>query len=96
LPGIGIQAVQVSGAIRDNVIRGPNVGIMLADGTGAEISGNVIDATGTALEVHQGVLPTLSGNELCGGNAIMAVMRGAKPLDLAGNDLCDAPLVFGE
>jgi hypothetical protein len=95
-PGIGIQAVALTGTIRDNVIRGPNVGIQLIDGASPEISGNTIDASGTAFEVNEGVSPTVIGNELCGGNAIMAVMRGAEPLDLSDNELCDAPLVFGE
>jgi nitrous oxidase accessory protein NosD len=96
LPGIGIQAARVGGTIRDNVIRGPNIGIQIVDGASPEISGNVVDASGTALEVHEGVSPALSGNELCGDNAIMALMRGAEPLDLSGNDLCDVPLVFGQ
>ena len=95
-PGIGIQAARLSGTIRDNEIRGPNVGIQLIDGASPEISGNVIEASGTALEVHEGVSPTVSANEICGDNAIMAVMRGAEPLDLSGNDLCDAALVYGE
>lgn len=96
LPGIGILAARVSGTIRNNVVRGPNIGIQIVDGASAEISGNIVDASGTALEVHEGVSPTFSGNELCGDNAIMALMRGAEPPDLSGNDLCDAPLVFGQ
>jgi nitrous oxidase accessory protein NosD len=96
LPGIAIQAARVGGTIRDNEIRGANIGIQLVDGASPEIVGNTIDARGTALEVHEGISPTVTDNELCGDNAIMAVMRGAEPLDLAGNDLCDAPLVFGE
>ena len=95
-PGIGIQAARVGGTIRDNVIRGTNVGIQLMDGASPEISGNTIDADGAAFEVHGGISPTVTDNELCGDNAIMAVMRGAEPLDLSDNELCDAPLVFGE
>ena len=37
-----------------------------------------------------------TANELCGQNAIMAVMRGGMPLNLSGNTLCDAPLIFGD
>ncbi|MGD8684054.1 MAG: right-handed parallel beta-helix repeat-containing protein [Chloroflexota bacterium] len=96
LPGIGIQAIGLTGTIRDNVIRGPNVGIQLIDGASPEITGNVIDASGTAFEVHEGVSPTVRDNEICGENAIMAVMRGAEPLDLSDNEVCDAPLVYGE
>jgi hypothetical protein len=72
------------------------VGILL-DETTAEISGNRIDTNGVALEVHAGTDPTLRGNELCGDNAIMAVTRGAMPLDLSGNELCEGvPLIFGD
>ena len=95
-PGIAIQALCLSGAIRDNEIQGANVGIQLLERAAPEIIGNVIDTSGVALEVHEGVEPTLSGNELCGQNAIMAVMRGGMPLNLSGNTLCDAPLIFGD
>ena len=61
LPGIAIQAARVAGTIRDNVIRGANVGIQIVDGASPEISGNVIDASGTALEVHEGVSPMRHG-----------------------------------
>ena len=67
----------------------------LIDRAAPEIIGNVIDTDGVALEVHEGVQPTLRANELCGANAIMAVMRGGMPLDLSDDTLCDeAPLVF--
>ena len=94
-PGIAIQSVCLSGTIRNNEIYGADIGIQLIDRTSAEIVGNIIDTDGVALEVHEGVEPTLTGNELCGQNAIMAVLRGATPLDLSGNTLCeDVPLVF--
>ncbi len=94
-PGIAIQAVCLKGTIRDNTVDGAATGILIADRTTAEITDNVIDTQGVALEVHEGVEPTLSGNELCGDNAIMAVVRGATPLDLSDNKLCeDVPLVF--
>lgn len=94
-PGIAIQAVCLEGTIRDNTIEGANVGIQIRDRTTAEIRDNVIRTDGVALEVHAEADPVLSGNELCGENAIMAVMRGALPLDLTGNELCEgAPLVF--
>lgn len=95
-PGIAIQALCLAGSIRDNQISGANVGIQLLDRAAPEITGNVIDTDGVALEIHEGVSPTLSSNELCGENAIMAVMRGAMPLDLSGNTLCEAPLIFGD
>ena len=95
-PGIAIQALCLTGVIRDNRITGANVGILLAERAAPEIIGNVVDTSGVALEVHEGVKPTLSGNELCGQNAIMAVMRGGMPLNLSGNTLCDAPLIFGD
>ena len=94
-PGIAIQSVCLSGTIRNNEIYGADIGIQLIDRTSAEIVGNIIDTDGVALEVHEGVEPTLTGNELCGQNAIMAVLRGATPLDLSSNTLCeDVPLVF--
>ena len=94
-PGIAIQAVCLGGAIRGNTIDGANVGIQLIDRSSPEITGNVINTDGVALEVHEGVSPTLSGNELCGKNAIMAVLRGGEPLDLADNTICEGvPLVF--
>lgn len=95
-PGIGIQAACLEGAIRNNTIEGSNIGIELRERTSAEISGNVIDTTGVALEVFPEADPVLRDNELCGANAIMAVRRGALPLDLSDNEQCeDVPLIFG-
>ena len=94
-PGIAIQAGCLTGTIRDNEIRGANVGIQLHDRTTAQIIGNVIDTDGVALEIHEGAEPMLTDNELCGENAIMAVMRGGRPLELSGNTLCEgSPLIF--
>lgn len=94
-PGVAIQAVCLEGAIRNNTIDGANVGIEIRERTTAEISGNVIETQGVALEVYPEAEPALRDNELCGGNAIMAVRRGATPLYLSDNELCEGvPLVF--
>ncbi len=95
-PGIAIQALCLSGVIRDNEIQGASVGLQLLERSSPEIIGNSIATQGVALEVHEGVEPTLTDNELCGENAIMAVIRGGMPLDLSGNTLCDVPLIFGD
>jgi len=46
--------------------------------------------------VHPDVSPTLIANELCGGNAIPALLGGAERPDLAGNQLRDVKVVFGD
>jgi parallel beta-helix repeat protein len=94
-PGIAIEAGCLEGVIRDNIIDGAAIGIQILERTTAEITGNVIDTQGVALEINTGADPSVSGNELCGDNAIMAVTRDAVPLDLSDNELCEGvPLVF--
>lgn len=94
-PGIAIAARCLVGTIRDNTISGANVGIQLEARSAPRIINNVVDTNGVALEVHAEAEATLTDNELCGTNAIMAVMRGATPLDLSDNTLCEgAPLIF--
>jgi len=52
---------------------------------------------GVALGIHADAEPSVSDNELRGDDAIMAVTRGAMPLDLSGNELCEGvPLIFGD
>jgi hypothetical protein len=58
------------------------------------VTGNVIDTDGAALEINSDVDPVITGNELCGGNSILAVFRGAVAPDVSENTLCDAPLIF--
>jgi parallel beta-helix repeat protein len=94
-PGVAIQALCLKGVIRDNTIDGAATGIRILEGTTAEITGNVIDTQGVALEINADAEPSVSDNELCGENAIMAVNRGAMRLDLSDNELCEGvPLVF--
>jgi nitrous oxidase accessory protein NosD len=93
-PGVGIQAMRLTGTIRDNQIRGTQTGIQIGDGASPLVTGNSIDAVGVALEIQPDVNPEFSDNELCGENAILAVIRDAVAPDLAGNKLCNAPLTY--
>lgn len=93
-PGIGIQLMRSRGTIRDNEIRGAQTGIQIGDGASPIVTGNVIEATGAAFEIHADVSPQIVGNELCGDNAILALMRDAVAPDLSDNTLCDSPITI--
>jgi hypothetical protein len=96
-PGVGIFVFDVDGEIRDNVIEGANVGVRLEDRTSATVSNNQVDASGVALELHGPAAPAVVGNDLCGGNAIVALVGDAAAPDLSDNDLCEGvPEVFDQ
>ncbi len=94
-PGIAILAFDLDGTIRGNTIEGANVGIQIVDRTTATIVDNTIDAVGVAFEIHEGVEPTISGNDLCGQNAIIALVGSATAPDVSDNTLCKGvPVVY--
>lgn len=88
-PGIGIQLMRTGGEVRNNTITGAQTGIMIGDGASARISGNTIDTSGAAFEIHEGVSPEITDNVLCADNAIVALLRGATLPDLEANTLCE-------
>jgi nitrous oxidase accessory protein NosD len=92
-PGVGIQAVGLTGTIRNNQIRGAQAGIQIHDDD-PTVTGNIIDSVGVALEIGSGIDPEISDNELCGKNSILALTPDAVAPDLAGNKLCNAPLTY--
>jgi nitrous oxidase accessory protein len=93
-PGIGIQLMGGRGTIRDNEIRGVQTGIQIGDDASPLVTGNVIEATGAAFEIHPEISAEIVGNELCGDNVILALMGDAVAPDLTDNTLCDSPMTI--
>jgi len=93
-PGIGMQLMGARGTISDNEIRGAQTGIQIGDGASPLVTGNVIEATGAAFEIHEDISAEIVGNELCGDNVILALMGDAVAPDLTDNTLCDSPLTI--
>lgn len=68
--------------IRDNLVRGHDIGIDVKEAGPSTISSNVIEGNGVGLRLDAIGDVDLSGNSYCGNTVDVSVARGARPADV--------------
>jgi hypothetical protein len=87
---VGWGGAEASPILRDNVIIGAPLGIDVGQHATPTLEGNRIDVEGTAIHLEGSGDVVLTGNTICGGEAILAARDPETVLpSLDGNEVCE-------